>query len=288
MVSIRRDPLTGHETVIVESRQNRPNQPVEGCPFCPGGQEAPEAYTVRWFSNRWPPLPDNRAEVVLYAPDHNASFWSLGREGAARVIALWSERTTALGARDDVGYVLVFENRGAEVGATIPHPHGQVYALESVPPAARIELGRPACPLCEAGRDPDTRFVVTESGPWRAVVPAAAAYPYELLIAPSTHLADLPDAESTHEDLAAVLVDALARLDQVVGRPMPYMLWIHQRPTDQSDWPSAHLHIHVAGIWRSPGVARFVAAGELGSGLFFNPVAPEDAAAALRAQPGAT
>ena len=78
-------------------------------------------------------------------------------------------------------------------------------------------------------------------------------------------------------------MDALGRLDRLFDAPMPYMLWFHQRPTDGGRWPTAHLHVHVAPLYRSPGTQRYVAAGELGSGMFFNPVDPVDAAAALRA-----
>ena len=87
-------------------------------------------------------MPDDRCEVVLYTSEHDATFWSLGVGGARRVVDLWAERTAALGARDDIAYVLVFENRGAEVGATITHPHGQIYAFDSVPPQPLRELQR--------------------------------------------------------------------------------------------------------------------------------------------------
>jgi UDPglucose--hexose-1-phosphate uridylyltransferase len=87
--------------------------------------------------------------------------------------------------------------------------------------------------------------------------------------------------------MAAALVDGLARLDQLFDAPMPYMLWIHQRPTDGGDWPGARVHLHVTPLYRSAGVQRYVAAAELGGGLYFNPVRPTDAAAALRDLPGA-
>jgi len=130
---LRRDVHTGARTYVVGSRQDRPNLPSIGCPFCPGGLEAPEPYEVRWFPNRWPAMPDGRCEVVLYTQDHDATFWSLGRAGARTVIDLWAERTAERGARAEIDYVLVFENRGAEVGATISHPHGQIYAFDFVP-----------------------------------------------------------------------------------------------------------------------------------------------------------
>jgi UDPglucose--hexose-1-phosphate uridylyltransferase len=278
------DPLTGRPTVIVGSRQDRPNRPETGtCPFCPGGIEAPGPYDVRWFVNRWPAMPDDRCEIVLYTAEHDATFWSLGVDGARRVVDVWAERTAALGARPDVAYALVFENRGAEVGATIPHPHGQIYAFDHVPPAPREELLRATagpCPLCV---EPPDELVVATSGTWRAHVPAAAGWPYELLVAPADHLPDLPGtgADARHA-LAAVLVDVLGRLDRLFRAPMPYMLWMHQRPTDGAQWRGAHLHLHVAPFLRAPGTPRYVAAGELGSGVHFNPVPPERAAADLR------
>lgn len=280
----RVDPLTGAVVVVVESRQDRPNLPG-GCPFCPGGLEAPEPYDVRWFPNRWPAMPDDRCEVLLFSPEHGASLGGLGAAGVRRVVDLWAERTSALGARDDVSYVLLFENRGAEVGATIRHPHGQLYAFDHVPDAALRELTGSTCALCaDAGGD---RTVVV-SGDWRAVVPWAPAWPYELLVSPATHGPDLPSlADDGRDALSVVLSDALVRLDRLFGAPMPYMLWVHQRPTDGGAWPLAHLHVHLAPVLRQPGVPRFVAAGELGSGVSFDPVAPEAAAAALRAVTGA-
>ena len=97
----------------------------------------------------------------------------------------------------------------------------------------------------------------------------------------------LTDATCDRDGLAALLVDVLARLDQLFDAPMPYMLWIHQRPTDGDDWPGARVHVHVAPLLRAPGTPRFVAAGELGAGTYFNPVVPADAAARLRDLPGA-
>lgn len=280
---LRVDALTGARVVITGGRQKRPNLPTTDCPFCVGGTEAPDPYDVRWFVNRWPAIPDGRAEVILYAPDHDASFWSIGVEAAEKVVALWAQRTAELGARNDVAYVLAFENRGPEVGATIAHPHGQIYAFPEVPEAVVREFSGSTCALCaRAASAADDERMVVGSSTWQAVVPEAASWPYELLLAPRQHVADLTDPEAAHGDLAAVLVDALRTLDLLFDAPMPYMLWVHQRPTDGGSWPMAHVHLHIAPLLRSPGVARFVAAGELGSGVFFNPVAPESAAEQLR------
>jgi len=277
---LRVDLLTGAPVVIVGPRQDRPNLPTDACPFCPGGIEAPEPYRVRGFTNRWPPLADGRAEVVLYSPDHQATFASLGVDGARLVIDLWAERTHGLGSRPDVAYVLVFENRGAEVGATIAHPHGQIYAFADVPELPRRELGTGRCELCRI--EPGEQLVARAGG-WRAWVPRAATWPYELLVAPVDHLPDLPALDDVaRDDLATVLVDALGRLDRLFAAPMPYMLWVHQRPTDGQTWAVAHVHAHVAPLYRAAATPRFVAAGELGSGVYFNPVEPARAAEELR------
>ena len=238
---------------------------------------------MRSFVNRWPAMPDDRCELVLYTPDHDAQFWTLGLDGARRVVDLWADRTAALGARDDVDYVLVFENRGPEVGATIAHPHGQIYAYADIPP-------EPLRELVDGVLEPaavDESLVVSSSGRWRAWVPDAARWPYELRLAPLDIVGSLADEDCDRDGLAALLVDVLARLDQLFDEPMPYMLWIHQRPSDGEEWPRARVHVHIAPANRGPGVQRYVASAEVGGGVYFNPVDPADAASALRALPGA-
>ena len=274
---LRTDVHSGARTFVVASRQTRPNLPSTTCPFCPGGLEAPEPYDVHWFVNRWPAMADDRCEVILYSPEHDATFWSLGTDGARKVVNLWAERTAVLGARDDVSYVLVFENRGAEVGATITHPHGQIYAFGFVPavPLAELESGT----LFD---EPEDRLVC-EIGGWRAWVPQAPVFPYAVVVVPNEPTPDLPSlSDADRNDLAAILADVLERFDRVFGTQTPYMLWIHQRPFDGDDWPGARLHVEIVTPWRAPNVPRYMAAGELGSGVYFNPVAPEAAAASLR------
>jgi UDPglucose--hexose-1-phosphate uridylyltransferase len=297
---VRLDALTREWVAIVGARQTRPNLPEDRCPFCVGGLEAPEPYDVRSFPNRWPPfLPGppveldealgqgpsrGAAEIVLYTPEHDASFATLEPSEARRVVDLWADRTRVLLDRPEIEYVLVFENRGREVGATIDHPHGQIYAFGSVPPVARHELDvarAHGCPLCDlvVRESNEGERVVVDDGEWLAWVPFASAWPYGMLLTPHEHLSGLPDASpSSRDGLARVLVDAVARYDRLFDRAFPYMMWIHQLPGDQD----AHLHVHVAPPLRSAHTMRFVAAGELGSGMFFNPVRPEAAAAALR------
>ena len=103
------------------------------------------------------------------------------------------------------------------------------------------------------------------------------------MLVPDENVPDLPSLDGSGRDgLAALLVDVLERLDRLFEAQTPYMLWIHQRPFDGGEWPLARLHVEIVSPWRAPEVPRFVAAGELGSGVYFNPVLPEEAAQALR------
>lgn len=278
MGDTRIDPHLGTRVHVVGQRQARPNLPASGCPFCPGGLEAPEPYDVRWFANRWPAMEGDRCEVVLYTAQHDATFASLGVHGARKVIDLWATRTAALGARDDVDFVLCFENRGPEVGATIAHPHGQIYAYDHIPDRPRR--------LLEAGWAPDLqpgdRLVADHSG-WVASVPYAGTYPIALSIAPRAQVPDVGALDDDgRNDLAAMLVDVLGRLDRLYDLPLPYMMWLNQRPTDGNDWPRAWLNVEIVSSWRGAGVPRFIAAAEVACGEYFNPVIPEVLAEELR------
>jgi UDPglucose--hexose-1-phosphate uridylyltransferase len=281
---LRIDPYTGIAVHVVEARQDRPNLPSTGCPFCVGGLEAPGPYDVFWFPNRWPAMGGDRCEVVLYTSEHDATFWSLGVDGIRKVIDLWADRTTALGTRDDVEFVLVFENRGAEVGATIAHPHGQIYAYDHVPDRPSRRLGASWRPE----PDPGDRAVATATG-WTAYVPWAPVYPVELDIAPTERVPDLPTlGDAGRDEMAHLLVDVFERLDRLYERPLPYMMWLNQRPTTKAGYDDAWFNIELISPWRAPGVPRFIAAAEVASNEFFNPVDPADLASRLRALARAT
>jgi UDPglucose--hexose-1-phosphate uridylyltransferase len=279
---VRVDGLSGATVVIAGHRQHRPNQPDESCPFCPGGLEAPRDYDVGWFPNRWPAMAAGRCEVLLYAPQHDASLPELGRAHVRKVVDLWAARSEAVGARADVAYVLIFENRGRAVGATIDHPHGQLYAFRDVPPVPLAEAAQTSGAAALDGAIVGSR-AVADAPCWRAWVPEAPVHPIEVLLGPDDPVPDLPSLDDGGRDgLAALLVDVLARIDAVCGPRAPYMLFVHQRPFDGRPWPIG-LHVHVQSPWRSAGLLRYVAAGELGSGVFFNPVVPEELADRLRA-----
>lgn len=234
---------------------------------------------MKAFPNRWPALGDGRAEVVLYTPDHDASFASLGTEGALAVIDLWADRTVALRADPDVEFVLVFENRGSEVGATISHPHGQIYAFDHVParPARREAAS------WSPDRDPGDRLVLERDG-WQVVVPFAPVFPVSLSVEPLDRIVDVPSmGTSERRCLAGVLVDVLGRLDRLHGQALPYMMWVYQAPSrggvvSTDSW----LQIEIVSPWRSAGVPRHIAAAEVACEEYFNPVIPEDLAARLR------
>jgi UDPglucose--hexose-1-phosphate uridylyltransferase len=264
---VRVDPVLGTVVHVVSTRQTRPNRPPSGCPFCVGGIEAPEPYDVRWFPNRWPAMDGGRCEVVLYTPDHDATFWQLGVDGARKVVDLWADRTAALGARED------------EVGATIDHPHGQIYAYDHVPrrQSARLLGG------WQPDADPDERMVV-DQGSWFAWVPFAPTFPLAIAVAPRDRFPDLPSAGDKDRDiLAGLLVDLFRRLDLLYPTPLPYMMWLNQRPTVDTVYEDAWFNIEIVSPWRSAGVQRFIAAAEVASEEYFNPVLQEEVAASLRA-----
>ena len=276
---IRTDTYLGTVVHVVADRQNRPNLPIAGCPFCVGGLEAPEQYSVRSFPNRWPALEEGYCEVVLYSPDHDATFGTLTADEALSVVNLWAQRTQALQEMPDGEYVIVFENRGAEIGATISHPHGQIYAFDHVPP-------RPAR-MIAAGWEPvvaSDEHVILEVDGWRVFSEYAAVYPVSIRIAPIHRIADLADMNAVDRAiLAATLVRVFSALDALFDAPLPYMMWINQAPRMRDDWPDAWFNIEIVSPWRAQGLPRFIAGVEVASGEFFNPVDPADVAARLRA-----
>ena len=275
---VRRDRHLGTVVHIVADRQNRPNLPSADCPFCVGGLEAPEPYDVRAFPNRWPALSPGLCEVVLYSPDHDATFSSLGAEGIDKVVRLWQERTTALRGLPDGEHVVVFENRGAEIGATIAHPHGQIYAFDHVPRRSADMLHA----RWEPESDPGDRLVRRNDG-WMTWTEHASVHPVSVRIAPTT---PVPDLVSLDDDsrlaLSRTLAEVFAAFDRLFDEPAPYMMWINQAPRTASDWPDAWMNIELVSPWRATGVPRYIAAVEVATGEYFNPVDPADVARRLR------
>jgi UDPglucose--hexose-1-phosphate uridylyltransferase len=307
----RLDVFTRAWVGIAPARNTRPLdstvETAERCPFCPGGAEVPFAYEAAVFDNRFPsfrPAPPpapaldgatgpalGRCEVVLYTHRHEATFGGLSPTEIGRVLAIWIDRAVELWSDPAHAYVCVFENRGAEVGATIAHPHGQVYALDHVPPfvAAKAAAHRDhrertgACLSCEATAvEARSERVVSENGSFVVAVPFAARWPFEVAVRARRHglgrLADLNLEEQ--RDLALALRDVVRRYDALFDFPLPYMMVAQEAPDGEPDW---HLAFELYPPHRSPAATKIRASVETGLGLFLNDVAPEDAARRLAA-----
>ena len=281
---VRTDPWLGTLVHVVASRQHRPNLPSDGCPFCVGGIEATEPYTVKAIPNRWPPMPSDRCEVVLYSSDHHARLATLDSGNLAELINTWATRTEVLGARNDVDYVLIFENSGREVGATIDHPHGQIYAFDHVPDRPRRRLA--------AGRKPDStpeRLIVQRDG-WVASVQSASPYPLAVEIAPVERVFDLVSLDPQQRNaFGNILQDVLCRIEGFYGEPTPTMMWFNQRPLLSNEralkiegYDEAWFNVEIVSPWRAPNVMRYIAAAEVATNEYFIPVVPEELAARLR------
>ncbi|HEY7397850.1 MAG TPA: galactose-1-phosphate uridylyltransferase [Gaiellaceae bacterium] len=305
----RLDEFTGAWIGIAPARNARPLESAaesdEHCPFCPGGSEVPFPYEAAVFDNRFPsfrptppPTPaldgpagpaQGRCEIVLYTHRHEAAFGDLSPEELARVLAIWTDRTRELWSDPAHAYVCVFENRGADVGATIAHPHGQIYALDHVPPvpAAKAEAHHRHrrrtrnCLSCDtAATDARSSRIVSANDSFVVAVPFAARWPFEVGVRARRHglgrLAELDHLEQ--RDLALALRDVVRRYDALFDFALPYMMVAHEAPPDEPDW---HLAFELYPLHRAHEVTKIRASVETGLGLFLNDVAPEDAAARL-------
>lgn len=307
----RLDVFTETWVGIAPARNARPLDSAattaERCPFCAGGTEVPFPYEAAVFENRFPsfrpapPAPPEltgptssalgRCEVVLYTHRHDASFGLLSPTELGRVLAIWIDRARELWSDPAHAYVCVFENRGSEVGATIAHPHGQIYALDHVPPivaakvaAHRLHRARAGeCLSCQAtNADAHSERVVSENDSFVVAVPFAARWPFEVAVRARRHglgrLADLEPSEQ--RDLALALRDVVLRYDALFGFPLPYMMVAQEAPAGEPDW---HLAFELYPPHRSAEATKIRASVETGLGLFLNDVAPEDAARRLAA-----
>jgi UDPglucose--hexose-1-phosphate uridylyltransferase len=322
--TMRLDALTGEWVSIADHRQNRTFlPPADECPLCPSGagtmpSEIPaHEYDVVVFENRFPSFASQsaasrcsedsllahapalgRCEVVCFTSDHGASFSSLSAARARTVVDVWADRTRALSAMDGVEDVFCFENRGQEIGVTLHHPHGQIYAYPFVP-ARTASLLRAATEHHQrtgrllgadllAAEVKDGSRVVINGTHWTAYVPYAARWPVEVHLVPNRDVPDLValgDAE--RDELAEVYLDLLRRLDRYYEGPdgspiaMPYIAGWHQAPVHQGR-DASRLHLQVMSVLRAPGRLKYLAGSESGVGAWVNDVAPEAVAARLR------
>lgn len=313
---LRYDPLLGEWVIVAHHRQGRTYRPsAEECPLDPSvGDRLTEipapSYEVAVIENRFPSLaepsgpapagegllrvrPGNgRCEVVCYTPDHSASFADLTREQAALVLDAWTDRTAVLNALPGVEQVLCFENRGPEIGVTLTHPHGQVYAYPFVGSRTartlaaseeyRRDTGRNLFDaVLEAERKDGSRIVLAGDH-WTAFVPHAARWPYEVHLYPRSRVPDLPSLpEECREEFCALYLELLRGFDRLFGTPAPYIAAWHQAPARQGREEFA-LHLEVFTIRRAPGKLKHLGGSEIGTGAFTNDISPETAASVLR------
>ena len=316
---LRFDALLGEWVVVASHRQTRTFlPPADQCPLCPSAdgrvtEIADSSYQVVVFENRFPslaiavdrdvppsvagaPLAElrpglGRAEVVCFTDDHARVFAELGRERARLVVDVWAERTAELGAIAGVEQVYCFENHGEEIGVTLSHPHGQIYAYPFVPPRVEKILasvrrheettGRNLFADVVAGERSGPR-VVTANEHWTAFVPAAARWPYEVHLFPVRQVADLPAlTDEERNAFVEVYLDVLRRFQHRFDTPMPYIASWNQAPArvGRDDW---WLHLHLFSIRRAPGKIKYLAGSESGMGAFVTDTNPEDVAEQLR------
>ncbi|WP_030262116.1 galactose-1-phosphate uridylyltransferase [Streptomyces violens] len=302
---IRHDRLLGDSVAVASHRQGRTyHPPADECPLCPSREgrhsEIPAAdYDVAVFENRFPSLAGGtgRCEVVCFTSDHHASFADLTEEQAALVLEAWTDRTAELSQLPDVEQVFCFENRGAEIGVTLGHPHGQIYAYPFVTPRTERMLasatahaertgGRNLFDDVVADELADGSRVVLEGEHWVAFVPYAAHWPYEVHLYPRRRVPDLLALdEGARTEFPQLYLEVLRRFDRIFGEgepPTPYIAAWHQAPVRAPHRDGFALHLELFTIRRTPGKLKFLAGSESGMNVFINDVPPEAAAQRLR------
>jgi UDPglucose--hexose-1-phosphate uridylyltransferase len=316
---LRWHPLLGEWVATATHRQGRTFlPPADFCPLCPtrpGGfpTEVPEeTYDIVVFENRFPSLRSDPpapaveptelypvrpgrgvCEVVVYTPHHDATLAGEPVEQIHKLVRVWADRFRELSALDFVKYVFVFENKGEAIGVTLHHPHGQIYAFPFVPPRVERELeqsrahhaatGR--CLLCDILSEErrDGRRLVAENDSFSAYIPFFARYPYEVHVASRRHLQALTDMGAGElRDLASVLKGVISAYDKLFDLSFPYMMVLHQRPSDGADYGYYHFHVEFYPPLRTAAKLKYLAGVESGSGMFINDTLAEEKAAELR------
>ena len=314
---LRWHPLRGEWVAYAGHRQHRTFlPPAEYNPLMPSSDsahptEVPSGpWDVAVFENLFPtlaltahdppqlPVPTapgrGVCEVVVFTQDSTASLGSLPLCHIELLIDVWADRYEELGRLADVAYVFPFENRGVEVGVTLHHPHGQIYAYPFVPPVPARELEqqrgyyeRHGRGLLEAMVDrelADGVRMLYSGAHVAAFMPICARYSYEVWIAPRRPAASFSALErDERRDFARALKTVLLKLDGLWDKPFPYILAFHQAPTDGLLHPEAHLHAEFYPAYRMAGRLKYLAGSEMGAGVFTADTLPEDKVRELQA-----
>lgn len=305
---MRWHPLRREWVVYAAARQGRTFLPnVQDCPLCPtrdgtSGEVPFSAFEIAVFENRFPAFTETkiepsqargvelaaaqgRCEVIVYSADHHASLATLPAERLVLLIEVWGARVRDMRER---GYpcILPFENRGEEIGVTLHHPHGQLYAFPFVPAqlrrAAEAQADRPVMASLIESLDP--ALILHNEPEVLSFVPPFAMFPYEVWLTPRRRVSS-PEflSEGERHAMARGLRDAMRRLDGLFSKPMPYILTVQAAPAGFEE--SFHMAIEIRPFRRDAGKLKFLAGVEQGAGIFLVDVLPEAAAQRLRSVP---
>jgi UDPglucose--hexose-1-phosphate uridylyltransferase len=316
---LRFDPLLRQWVSFAAHRQSRTHlPPADECPLCPSGSgratEVPAGdYDVVVFENRFPSFgpgvpgrdispPDfwerrpagGRCEVLVFASGHTQSLGRLSDARVATIIDAWAHRTAELSALPGVEQVFAFENRGAEIGVTLHHPHGQLYAYPYVPERIRTHLAAAVEHRDRTGRnlfadvlDSELRAgarVVHAGEHWVVLVPHAARMPIEAHLVPRRHVPDLAALEPAERgELAAVLPALLRAVDGLYASPTPYIAAWYQAPVRAEGRGEYRLHLQLSSPRRAEDKLKYLAGSEAAMGAFIADILPEETAERLRA-----
>jgi UDPglucose--hexose-1-phosphate uridylyltransferase len=236
------------------------------------------------------------ARVVCYSPRHDLALAQLPPGEVAHLVEVWQEQYRDLGGRDGIDHVLTFENKGEVTGVSNPHPHGQIYAtnfvFKTIETEARVSathLARTGRPLFQEILDAerrDGRRILFENATAVAFVPYFARYAYEVYVAPQATRASVADlGPSEVADFAEALRHVTVKFDNLWRMPFPYVMALHQAPTDGGDHRGFHFHAEFHPPLRKPDLLKYLAGPEIGGGNFLSDTSPEEKAAELRALP---
>ena len=315
---LRYDPLVDEWVAVAAHRQTRTFlPPTDACPLCPSTSDfaseipAPD-YDVVVFENQFPSFSDRikpdeitsltdmvpvrpaigRCEVVCFTSDHNSSFGALTPARVRTVVDALADRTTEMSRLTGVKQVFPFENRGIEIGVTLSHPHGQIYAYPYATPRTQAMLTAAARHLRGTGGDlyADTLAaerkaevrIIGENEHWTAYVPAASRWPFEVQLAPRRKVADIPAlADAERDAFGPLYLDVLRRFDGLFGKPMPYISAWHQAVVGEGR-ELGYMHLQLFSIRRAADKLKYLAGSESAMGAFVNDIVPEKAAQLLR------
>jgi UDPglucose--hexose-1-phosphate uridylyltransferase len=297
--------------VVSTNRQDRPQMPANWCPFDPGSGRVPEHYDVYLYPNDYPAFspvaepyapvdglfaetgPRGACDVVLYSPEHTLPPSKLSIPTWHKVVDVWTERTRQHSDNPDIALVAVFENCGEAVGVTMPHPHGQIYAMPFISPNVRTELQSARayadahggaclfCRLLEEELEQGSRIVAGDEH-FVAFVPFAARFPAEIAIYARRHVRTLLDLSEEEKSSLAEMISIIRRkYDNLFGFMMPLMMAVKQGPLRDTTAPY-HFHVQFLPLQRSPTKLKYLATIETGYGTFLADTEPEQMAENLR------